>query len=310
MPISGTALVTMSVKPQASGVFTNRVAVRAREDDPQTFNNTAEEATTVQDWDADVSVVVQSSRDAVQVGDRLTYTIVVSNAGPFPATGVQLTHTLSPALSHTLVKMDWNCDTDGVPMMCTLPMSLSVGGSALLKIVVTPASTGSIESHAGVWANEVDSDGENNNAVKQVSVSDVIVDLGIALRAPRNVMGGEPLLYTMVVSNAGPDGATGVWVTQTLPVSVTYTAASAGCQRRGQAVSCAVGTLDVGPTVQLTVAVGTPKVSSAVTVTSVAEVGGNEPDAGLDNNTSRWTTLIDALPTSLSKVYLPLVLRE
>jgi uncharacterized repeat protein (TIGR01451 family) len=308
VPISGTAMVTLTVEPRESGIFTNQVAVSAYENDPNSLNDVAEEATTVRDWDADVRVAIWPSRDAVRVGDRLTYTVVVSNAGPFPATGVQLTHTLSPVLPYTLTASDWQCVTGATALTCTLPTSLSVRGSASLRVAVTPVVTGSIESRARARADEVDNNGENNFAVKPVQVSDVIVDLGVALTAQDRIVGGDLLLYTMVVSNAGPDSATGVWVTQTLPISVTYVAASEMCQQSGQVVSCTVGALDVGPTMQLTVAVGTPDVSSAVTVTSEAEVSGSEPDAVLGNNTDSWSTLIAT--TDFSEVYLPLVLRD
>jgi uncharacterized repeat protein (TIGR01451 family) len=310
MPVSGTAIVTVSVRPWASGVLTNRVAVSAQEEDPQGLNNAAEEATTVQNLEADVGVSVSSSRDAVRVGERLTYTVVVTNAGPFPAMGVQLTHTLSPALPYMRLASEWVCTDVRATMVCTLPMALSEDGRASLMVVVTPTITGSVVSRAGVRANEIDANGGNNFATKDVEVSDVIVDLGIALKAQPSIVGGEPLLYTIVVSNTGDDGATGVEVTQTLPVSVTYTNASPGCQPSGQSVACAVGTLGVDSTVQLTVAVGTPIVSSAVTVTSRAEVWGNEPDAALSNNTGRLSTVIVAMPTGSLKVYLPLVLRD
>ena len=53
-------------------------------------------------------------------------------------------------------------------------------------------------------------------------------DLGVAKTAPSGVASGGSYVYRLVAGNAGPDDATGVIVTDTLPADVTYVSNTCG----------------------------------------------------------------------------------
>ena len=69
--------------------------------------------------------------------------------------------------------------------------------------------------------------------------------------APDPVTVGDTVTYTVVVTNGGPDAATGVTVTDTLPAEVTFVSATAtqGTCSGTTTVSCALGTLANGASV-------------------------------------------------------------
>lgn len=96
LPKDGVVSFNIVVSPDMVGVITNTATVRANENDPNLFNNTASEATTVDIPRADLSVTVSDSPDPVQINTDLTYSIIVSNLGPAMAESVALTNTLPP----------------------------------------------------------------------------------------------------------------------------------------------------------------------------------------------------------------------
>ncbi|MFZ6027449.1 MAG: S8 family serine peptidase [Chloroflexota bacterium] len=142
------------------------------------------------------------------------------------------------------------------------------------------------------------------NTVVTATFEEAAIDLGIVKTGPETAALGEIITYTLTVSNAGPDGATGVTVTDTLPISVTFLSASPLCAEDGGVVSCAIGDLAADETVVLTVTVSAPE--EAMQLTNIAEVAGNEADADPANNTD---SAITAVSDGLLRVYLPIIVR-
>lgn len=102
--------------------------------------------------------------------------------------------------------------------------------------------------------------------------------------------------YTLTVANAGPEGATGVTVTDTLPVGVTFQSASAtqgSCAQAAGIVSCFLGDLTSSSNATINIAVTAPVVTG--TITNNATVSGNEADPIPGNNTSNENTVVQNL---------------
>jgi len=152
---------------------------------------------------------------------------------------------------------------------------------------------------------------DTNEAIETNQVRNtlgVIADLAITQSAhPNPVAVGRALTYTLRVTNDGPDAATGVVITDTLPVSMTFgsAASSQGSCNLTPVIVCNLGTVQTGASVTATIVV-TPTLSGVVT--NMASVSSNvfEADA-LDNNTVIATSVIDALHY---KVFLPVVRRN
>ncbi len=129
-------------------------------------------------------------------------------------------------------------------------------------------------------------------------------DLGITKTdSPDPVRKGSELTYTLLVTNDGPQDATGVVVVDTLPAGVTFVSASAGCTAAAGVVTCDVGALAVDAVKEITIVV-TADVEG--TITNTATVTGAEIDPFEDNNTATSDTLVTP---AIFNIYLPLIMK-
>jgi len=110
-------------------------------------------------------------------------------------------------------------------------------------------------------------------------------DLALTLTDDEPLILGGLLTYTVTIINNGPDSATNVVVTDTLPndINVSYFAASQGCNNSSGVVTCTLGTLSNGgsKSFQIQVVVNTTDI-----ITNSATVAANEPDEPSDNSRS------------------------
>jgi uncharacterized repeat protein (TIGR01451 family) len=108
--------------------------------------------------------------------------------------------------------------------------------------------------------------------------------------SPDPVTAGNNLIYTVTVTNGGLDTATGVTLTDTLPLDVIFASAttSQGSCSGTSTVICNLGNLTNGATATVTIVV-TPTVAGDITNT--ADVISNETDPNMDNNTDSVSTI-------------------
>jgi uncharacterized repeat protein (TIGR01451 family) len=124
--------------------------------------------------------------------------------------------------------------------------------------------------------------GQVVNATFKVLCADLAL---VKTASPSPAVPGEPLNYRLVVTNNGPDAATGVTVSDPLPAGLTFVSAGPGCGASGQDVTCALGTIAVGASRTVTV---TANVASSVTgqIVNTARVTSATPDPNPGNNAS------------------------
>ena len=73
-----------------------------------------------------------------------------------------------------------------------------------------------------------------------------VADVGIGKTAAASVLASSNLIYTISVTNFGPSSASGVVVTDSLPVGVTFVSASGGGLNNSGVVNWSLGTLSNG----------------------------------------------------------------
>ncbi len=141
---------------------------------------------------------------------------------------------------------------------------------------------------------------DNNGTVQSIAEQDdqaFEVDLRLVKTGtPNPVTSGAPLTYTLTVLNETTTttaDATGIVVTDTLPPGVTFVSASAGCAHLAGVVTCTIGALSPGSSVNLTISVVAPVTASPITITNSAIVDSAEEDSDEANNTATFVSTVN-----------------
>lgn len=266
---------------------------------------------------ADLSVVAVGTPDPVTGLTDLAYSVTVANGGPDQATNVELTATLAAGLNlASTTATQGSCTGSGEPVVvvCTLD-SVADGGDVAISIVVTApdvASNQNISSTFAVSADEGDPVAGNDS----VSVSSIVVPAGppqADLRVTKNdapdpvFSRGQDLTYTVTVQNNGPSDATGVTLTDTLPIAaVTFRSATpsnggtCGTPDGDGELQCDLGNLAVDGNTTVTIVVTPDVVAEPVQIANTVTVAGNEDDPNGSNNTTTAQTTVNPPQADLS----------
>ena len=292
---SDTLRITATVDSGTGGqTITNTARVTSADQiDLNPDNNSDSADITVQV--ADLSILKDVNDTTPDEGDNIMYTVIVSNAGPDDATGVQVTDMLPTAV--TYVSDDGGGTYDSSTGVWNVG-DVASGESDTLRITATVDSgTGgqTITNTASVTsADQADLNPDNNSDTKGMTVS-TKANLSVTKAGnPDPVIAGEQLTYTITVTNGGPSDATGVTVTDTLPAEVDFDSDIAsqgsfdkttGVWTVGNLTSDQVETLIIVVNVSVSTADGT-------TLTNTATVSGNETDPDDTNDSAVVDTAV------------------
>jgi large repetitive protein len=254
--------------------------------DPDPANDDATDSDTVVRV-ADLSVTIDDAPDPVVLGNDVTYTFHVHNAGPSDAANVAVTSAL-PA------ELDWVSGDPGCSFALGIVVcdagTIAAGGNASFDVVLTPNVTGVVGLDAAVGTSATDSDLSNNDATAGTTVlapPPLDVDLGVSLGDTPDPVGEDGALsYALSVDNAGPGNADNVTLTQQLPPTTTFQSASPGCSELAGVVTCNVGTLNTGASYGATVIVTAPSSVQALSSTLSAATTSNDSNPANDDATA------------------------
>ncbi len=222
-----TVIIEVFVDEAFAGLLQNDAEVSSSTPDPESGNNATSEDTAV-DPIVDLSISKSSDPETAIAGEDLTYHLMVTNNGLFPATNVLVTDTLPVATSiiTATASQGSGCSLGNV-VTCTLG-TLAAGASAPITIEVTVDSSalGTLDNRAETSTDTPESDDTNNDAEISTTVN-TSVDLSIGKVAdPDPAVAGGLLTYNIVINNEGPSDAAEVTITDTLPLSTTFVSAS------------------------------------------------------------------------------------
>jgi uncharacterized repeat protein (TIGR01451 family) len=116
---------------------------------------------------------------------------------------------------------------------------------------------------------------------------------------------GDSLTYTLSIANASPITATGLTLTDTLPVSATFVSATPGpttCNQSSGQVICSLGTLAADASTQVAIQVSVTGADAGL-ITNTASVSASEPRFNIPA-TAIVKTLINPL-----RIFLPIIAR-
>ncbi len=257
---------------------------------------------------ADVSITKSDDPDPVGVGEDLTYTIVVTNNGPDATNGdVIVTDTLPAGVDFISVDTTQGSCTFTPPdsIECNLGI-LDPGQVVTITVVVRPTDDVAGEiirncAQAVVGGDDPnDPNPENNESCADTTVRGV-ADLSVTKSDdPDPVFAGNDLTYTITVTNNGPNDATNVTLTDTLPTGVTFVSASPGCLfSPPNMVTCSLGTIAAGDSRDVTIVVR-PNTPGVITDTVTVTAAEDDPDPD-NNQDSEETEVLGVADLSITK---------
>ena len=319
---TATYTVSGTVAAGATGSLVNTatVAVPTWLTDSATANNTATDTDTI-NLNADLSITKTDGAASINSGSPITYTIVVSNAGPDASTGSIVTDTV-PA---TITGVTWTCGSATGGATCgaasgsgntinttaNLPASSSV--TYTVSGTLSPTASGTLTNTARVITpasgvsdpTDLSRTGAGNNTATDTEPITSVPDLQINKTHAGNFTVGVNGTYTITANNAGSAATSAtVTVTDNLPAGLTIAATPTGtgwncaatvvgsstatCTR----ASIAGGTSAPAITVTVVVAAAAfPSVTNSATVS-----GGGEPASNNFNNTDTDPTTVNGIP--------------
>ncbi len=227
---AGTVTFTVSLQAGTSaGTLTNTVTatVPPGVTDPDPSDNVASDTDTLV-FTADIAVTKAASVGTIAAGQSFGYTVVVSNSGIDPATGVTVLDTMPAGLASTT----WTCTaTPGSSCPATgtgdiaTTVDLAAGGSAIFSVTTTATTAAPTTivntATAAVGPDTVDPDPSNNTASATVGVDFTASLLVSKTASVSTALPGDTLSYTIVASNLGPAALNGVVVSDPVPNSLT-----------------------------------------------------------------------------------------
>ncbi|MBU5299074.1 DUF11 domain-containing protein [Clostridium sporogenes] len=292
-----TILIRGTVSPSATGTITNTAGVISSTPDPNPDNN---ESTTMIEVNpaADIGVIKTSSPNPIMPGEILTYTIDVTNAGPADAQNVVLDDAISPDIIAPEFSIDGGVTFNPWPTIYVIGTLLAgETRTILIRGIVSPSATGVITNTAAVTSSTPDPNPNNNESTVNTEVSAVVsADISVVKTAiTKQVRPGDTVVYTIVVSNAGPSDAQNVVLTDTIPPEIIRPEFSidGGVTFNPWPGSLDIGTLPAGASrtiiIRGKVVSSNTKCKCITTITNIARVTSTTPDLNLSNNTSTAT---------------------
>jgi uncharacterized repeat protein (TIGR01451 family) len=162
--------ITLSASSPAAGPFQLAASVVADQPDPKLSNNSLTTTESIA-FLADLSVTATGSATA-KVGDAVSYTVLVANAGPNVATAAQLKYQLAPGLTPgTVTSAGATCASAASGLITCNVGDLAAAKSVSVTINATAAATGTQASTAAVTSTAKDLITTNNSATSTTSVT-------------------------------------------------------------------------------------------------------------------------------------------
>jgi uncharacterized repeat protein (TIGR01451 family) len=304
---------TISVKtsPSApSGQISNTATITSATTDPNPSDNSSTATTgiaAISSASADLSIdsILGSSNAAS--GSTFSFQVVVSNKGPSTAHHVQFTDNVPANATFVAAAVSdpvgaFTCATPAVGTSGTITCTASIldlrSASDQPRFIVTfrinnGVSAGTVLTNtATISADETDPNSANNNASSTTTVTSQSASADVAVATS-----GGADTFVVTVSNAGPNDAASVTLTDAVPSGSTF---AAWTQTSGPQFTCSTPAADGTGTISCTIgifpgiegktisAIFELTLNAAAQVTNTATVSSTTTDPRSDNNTSTF----------------------
>jgi uncharacterized repeat protein (TIGR01451 family) len=204
---------------------TNTATVTTTTADPIAANNTSAVTSVVQ-TSADLQITKTDTPDPVNPGQNVSYTITVTNSGPSDAQNVVLSDTVPAGTSFVSASIDPGSGGSvmlvGDTIIYSVP-TLAAGASVLATLTVNVNASISVPSTitniVTVVSDTPDPFPDNNSHTETTLVP--AADLTVLKTGPATVTAGQSVIYTVTITNSGPNDAQNVVLTDVVPANST-----------------------------------------------------------------------------------------
>ncbi|TDE54939.1 gliding motility-associated C-terminal domain-containing protein [Flavobacterium sp. GT3P67] len=279
--LSNGASATLEIvaRVNTTGVYANTATISGGQTDPNSGNNSSTVTPAV--IQADLIVIKTVNNATPNVGSNVTFTITTTNNGPSDATGVSVLDALPSG--YTFVSASPSTGIWTAPNWTI--GALANGASATLDIVAKVNATGPYANTATISGGQTDpTPGNNSSTVSPTPVAqtDLTVIKTVSNMTP-NV--GSNVTFTITTTNNGPSDATGVSVSDALPLGYTFVSVSPSTGT-WSAPNWTIGTLANGASATLDIIA---TVNATGPYANTATISGGQTDPTLGNNNSTVT---------------------
>jgi uncharacterized repeat protein (TIGR01451 family) len=287
--------IQATVSSPSSTVNTASIS-HADQFDPVSANNAARVSLTPQQ--ADLALAKSVSTSSPNVGDVVTYSIVLTDNGPNAATDVQVTDFLPTGLSFVSAIASQGTYNSGTGVWSV--GSVNVGSPVMLSILALVVSSGPQTNTAAIThSDQFDPVASNNTASAVVTAQQANLALGKTVDdSTSNV--GDTISYTITLTNSGPDSASNVNVNDLLPAGLTFVSASTsvGTYNAGTG-AWKVGTVAPGTPQTLRIAAVVADPRATINTATISHADQFDPDTA--NNTASIVVTPQQSALSLTK---------
>ena len=242
---------------------------------------------------ADLALSVDSDSLTVTEGGEFTYLLTVVNNGPDTAGSVTLTNALSDGVTFVSAQADQGTATCNASGVITCDFGSVASGAEVSVTIVgqAPESIGALSLDASVSAAQTDTNEANNAVSIAVTVTENLLDNEVDLDLSSDsdsvsvTLGGE-ITYELTVANNGPDAASSVVMTNTLPEGLTFVSATPDqgtAAHDAGIITCELGPIGASGEVSVVIVVQAPE--SIDDLILEASVNAAQTDTDETNNT-------------------------
>jgi uncharacterized repeat protein (TIGR01451 family) len=250
--------------------------------------------------DANLSIVKTAPSGTITRGNVITYSVVVTNAGPSAATNVVVRDQVPAGVTFAAGSSDNACSLQGNEVVCAIG-DLAKNATRTLALsfnvpTIDNCADSTLANTATVSGSPNDSVTSNNTSTSTVTLACPPAQSNLSITktaASQTITRGNLASYTISVSNHGTATATNVIVTDPVPATMAFNAGASdsSCQIANNVVSCAIGQLVNGETEDIIIAFDTTPLNPCVAnqVENIATVRSDQSDPTTSNNQSAVT---------------------
>jgi uncharacterized repeat protein (TIGR01451 family) len=258
-------------------------------------------------------------------GSNVSYTVTVTNLGPDDATTVVLNDPIPEGMTFTSWSQDtgptFACTDPGVGnggtvncTIATLPSGISASFTFVFNISPqTPPGT-TFTNMATVSSGVFDPNEENNTGIVGTSTPPPpSADLAVSKSGPTAAGPDSDIVYTITVTNSGPDAAANVSMSDTLPGTLTFVSFTQdsgpvfNCGVPGTTTTCTLASMNPGQIASFTVTAHIPPATPSGTQyeNQASITSSNDPNP--ENDLASVVTVVSSVDLSITKTGPPSV---